>query len=118
MEQRFKEQLSEAGVNLKQTLERFMGNEALYEKFLSKYTQDPNMGALEGAVQDADYRAVEMYAHTLKGVSANLGIDLLVPPLSEMVQIVRSNEGFEKLEGLLSDVREKYTRICSLINAR
>ena len=42
MEDKFKQQLVESGADVETTLKRFMGNEAIYQKFLGKFPNDPN----------------------------------------------------------------------------
>ena len=42
MEDKFKSQLVESGADVETTLKRFMGNEAIYQKFLGRFPDDPN----------------------------------------------------------------------------
>ena len=48
MEIRIREKLTASGVDVDQALERFMGNEALYEKFALKFLDDGNYAVLSG----------------------------------------------------------------------
>ncbi len=47
MDDTIKKQLTEAGVDLDKTMERFMNNEALYLKFLKRFPEDPNYAQLK-----------------------------------------------------------------------
>ena len=86
------ERLKEAHVDVEHSLERFCGNEALYLRFIQKFPQDPNFGLLADALKASDYQNALTYAHTLKGVSANLGIDELSGVCAELVAKFRAQE--------------------------
>lgn len=65
-------ELEGAGVNVEETLRRFMNNEMLMIKFLRKFVDDENMNKLRTLIADKHYNEVLPVAHTLKGVSGNL----------------------------------------------
>ena len=48
----YKKQLQKAGVNLDKALNRFMGNEAMYDKFLFSFTQEKSFGKLEESLNN------------------------------------------------------------------
>ena len=64
-------ELEGAGVNVEETLRRFMNNEMLMIKFLRKFVDDENMNKLRTLIADKHYNEVLPVAHTLKGVSGN-----------------------------------------------
>ena len=47
MTEELKNKLKENGVDLNATMARFMGMEAMYKKFLFRFTDDPNYGELK-----------------------------------------------------------------------
>ena len=100
----------ELGINLDAALERFAGNEGLYLKFLNKMLTFP---ALENAVREKDLKAVERAAHTLKGVSANLGLDDLSGRCADIVQAVRTDEtaAQDDMEVLFGACRQAYEKM-------
>ena len=55
MDDTIKKQLTEAGVDLDKTMERFMNNEALYLKFLKRFPEDPNYAQLKEHISTGDY---------------------------------------------------------------
>ena len=63
-----KEQLTAAGVDVHGALERFMGNEALLERMLQRFTGDANYAQLLAAADKRDAEEALRAAHTLKGV--------------------------------------------------
>ena len=65
-----------AGVDTADGLHRVGGNERLYRAMLRQYAEDQadTAAALRAALAAADMKTAERLAHTLKGVSATLGI--------------------------------------------
>lgn len=114
MEATIKKDLEDAGVDFERTMERFMNNEAFYLKFLKRFPADPNFQALKEALEKQDMETVERAAHTLKGVSANLGLDPVAFHLSEIVRAVRSNE-CGGLGEMFEKVQEQYLIFTGII---
>ena len=69
--------LREAGCDMEGTLERFMNNEALCMKFLKKFPQDVTFGEMKKAFAQGNTEEFFKAAHTMKGVSGNLGLSSL-----------------------------------------
>ncbi len=96
--------------------ERFMGNEALYVRFLKKLLDDKNLQQLVEAVQNKNYQEVERKAHTLKGVCATLGLTDVSMLLGKMVSMVRNGAVDEAtLNGDLEQVSQKMQQALMLI---
>ena len=72
-----KERLTAAGIDVDDALGRFMGNEALLERFLTKFLADGNYAALSAAVAAGDSAGALTASHTLKGVCGNLSMSEL-----------------------------------------
>ena len=77
--------LEEWNCDIKGALERFIEDEELYVTCLTMLTEDHNFEKLGIALKEKDAAAAFDYAHTLKGVFANLG---LIPMLSSVTTIV------------------------------
>ena len=88
----FNEAITEIGVNTEETLRRFSGNAGLMEKFIRKFPQDNTLPQLEAAIAVKDYTAIEETAHTLKGVSGNLGFTQLYELSAALVNAVRAKD--------------------------
>ncbi|WP_302298630.1 hypothetical protein [Phascolarctobacterium faecium] len=58
-------ELEGAGVNVEETLRRFMNNEMLMIKFLRKFVDDENMNKLRTLIAAKHYNEVLPVAHTL-----------------------------------------------------
>jgi HPt (histidine-containing phosphotransfer) domain-containing protein len=110
----YKKQLQEAGVNLDKALNRFMGNEAMYDKFLFSFTQEKSFGKLEESLNNKDIKESFMLAHTMKGIVSNLEIQSLLDLISPMTEQLRNGN----MEGITEQwelLKSKYNEVCNLI---
>lgn len=114
MNESMKKELEEYGVDVKGVLNRFMNNEALFTKFILKFVDDKNFDSLKKAVLDKDYSEIEMYAHTLKGVSANLGIEPIYNISTKIVELVRSNNT-EPIGNMVNELEQKYKDFIAIV---
>jgi two-component system, sensor histidine kinase and response regulator len=91
-----------AGVDTVDGLHRVGGNERLYHAMLRQYAEDQaDTGtALRAALAAADMKTAERLAHTLKGVSATLGIKRP----SEAAAVVEDRIRHGRLEGIEDDL--------------
>jgi two-component system sensor histidine kinase/response regulator len=91
-----------AGVDIADGLHRVGGNERLYHAMLRQYAEDQaDTGtALRAALAAADMKTAERLAHTLKGVSATLGIKRP----SEAAAVVEDRIRHGRLEGIEDDL--------------
>ena len=104
--QTFEECFDAYGADYKTTLDRFMGNEKMYKKFLNMLFQDNNLQKMGDALNTGDLKTAFEAAHTLKGVSANLGLTPLYNAVCEMVEPLRagvSDAGYSHM----------YEKVCS-----
>lgn len=86
------EALAEYGCDTNTALERFLGKEELYIKFIKKFLDDKNYAELKGFVEAADYENALKSVHTLKGVSGNLGFSPLFDITADMVTKFRAQQ--------------------------
>lgn len=108
------DRLSQAGVKVDKSLARFNGLEALYVKFLKKFPDDPNFNALCQAVSAGKFDDAFVSAHTLKGLSANLGMDSIGGVCATLCQKYRSSD-LEGWEPLIETLKSSYDSIVSVI---
>lgn len=102
--------LEELGIHYTEVLARFAGNEVLMERFMKKFPQDQTFQQLCDAIEKKDMDEIGVAAHTLKGVSANLGFQKLFQKCSDLVAVVRNGET-DKVPGLFEDVKQEYYHI-------
>lgn len=89
MNEQLKQKLVENGADVEGTLHRFMGNGALFLKFLVKFKDDQNFDLLRNSIEQKDYEEAFKAAHTLKGVSANLGLTPIYDAASKLTELLR-----------------------------
>lgn len=82
--------LESLGVNLDETLERFVDNEALYFKCLNKMLDDVNYKNMNAAIENQNVSEAFDSAHALKGVSANLGLNKLFKEVQIITEVFRA----------------------------
>ncbi len=105
-----RERLGRAGINVSDALERFMGNDALLERFLKKFLSDPNYEKLTAAIDAGDQETALTAAHTLKGVCGNLGMSELFDLLTKQVAAFRADR-WEDAANLMPDISLAYERV-------
>lgn len=90
MDEKFRKQMEENGADVNTTLKRFMGNEALYMKFIVKFLDDKNFDGIADSLAQGNYEEAFNSAHTLKGVAANLGLDPVSAGASKITELLRN----------------------------
>ena len=91
-------------------MERFADNEAVFIKFLKKFSDDKTYSILCEAIENKDYDSIEKSAHTLKGIAANLGLKTLQNSSNNIVSAVRNKE-FDRVFGLFDNLQNDYNSI-------
>ncbi len=101
--------------NYEDTLRR-LTSEALVSRFLLKFLDDKSYYALADAVSAKNGADAFAAAHTLKGVSLNLGLTSLYEPTNELTEALRGGWNDAAPE-LLVPVTEKYNSTVASILA-
>ncbi len=119
MDQVFKKQLEEGGADVDITLKRFMGNEAIYMKFILKFLDDKNYDVIMDSLSKKDYAGAFAGAHSLKGVSGNLGLTPVYEASSSITELLRDKQDeevdVEKLNEAREQLEESYCRLQKII---
>lgn len=119
MEESFKRRLEENGVDVGETLKRFLGNEDMYAKFLRKFPGDPSYRNLGEQLRAGSFEEAFKSAHTLKGVAANLGLTPLHAASAELVEELRGKKcedvDVAKTDAQWRNLTEVYDRFVDLI---
>lgn len=110
MDESFKKRLVECGADVENTVRRFMGNEAMYEKFLKKFADNSNYSGLAESLEAGDYEEAFKCAHTLKGVSANLGLDPIYKASSDLTEEFRGKSNEEVDKGRVQQIWQELQR--------
>ncbi len=113
-----KEKLQTIGVKYDEVVKRFMGKEDFYLRMLRKFLNDKNYGELKKAVDEKRWKDAFTYAHTVKGVCSNLGLEGMleyVVPLTDEVRSEPYDE--EKIVGYMGQVTEIYEKTREVIQS-
>ncbi len=86
-----------AGLNIKRGIQQVGGNEQLYQKLLKDFLHNhEHLGQdLEKYIQQNDQQQATRSAHTLKGVTGNIGAERLYQASSEIDQKLKKGEPIE-----------------------
>ena len=109
-----KECLEVYGADYTATMERFMGNEALYLKIFDLFFQDENLQKLSKALERADFTAAFEAAHTLKGVVGNMGLTPLYEAVCALVEPLRLKERQDEYPVLYQEIEKQYETVKKL----
>lgn len=102
--------LREKGVSVDKALVRMKGDREAYKSFLTEFFADPDFECLDREIEAENAKNAFEYAHGLKGMAANLGLDTVCSKLSVLVEIFRMNE----MEGA-REAFEELMEACSAI---
>ena len=98
------ETLKAYGMDLDATIARFGGNEPLMMRFLTGFPNDKTMQSLHDATAAADREAMKIAAHSLKGLTGNLGLTPLFEASTALMNTLRQTE---------DDVTALYEKVCA-----
>ena len=116
MDERKKQQLEAAGIDVADALARFMDNEALMLKFLLRFPQDQNFSLLKQAMDSGNVTQAFEAAHTLKGVTGNLAMTQLFQQVSLLVEDLRSQD-LPAAQARMPVLEETYTGIIAALGS-
>lgn len=85
-----KQKMIDAGIDYDGGVQRLMGNEEMYEKFLKMFLSDDSFTSLQKAMDEKNYAEAFAQAHTLKGVVGNLSMKRLYDKLVPFVDMLRN----------------------------
>lgn len=114
MQELMRKKLEEAGIDVSGALERFMGNDALLERFLKKFLNDTNYEKLTSAVSAGNQEDALTAAHTLKGVAGNLSMTGLFDLLNTQVTAFRDGD-WDKAVNLMPEISKNYEALSAVI---
>ena len=110
----FEKLFEEYGGDYNVTMTRFMGKRSVYMKIFGMLFQDENLQVLGTALRAGDLDTAFMAAHTLKGVTGNLGLTPYYDAVYPMVEPLRNREeGMDYLE-MYQRVLEEFAKVEAL----
>lgn len=106
--------LRKRGVDVDRALARMKGNKDAYKNFLIEFFGDPDFEALGTEIKAGNAKIAFEYAHGLKGMAANLGLDEVRSRLGVLVEILRPG-GLDGAQKAYDDVMETCGKITVLL---
>lgn len=103
-----------SGIDWDTTLNRFMDNESLYEKILCKFPDDLSFLKLKAALKAGNITEGFAYAHTLKGLAGNLGLQRLFDLLTPFTEELRNGHA-KNSSRYMAELDAYYDGLCSAI---
>lgn len=104
------------GADVTAAIERFMGKEDMYIKFVDKFPESSPINKLSEYMKNRDYENAIFEAHTLKGVTGNLGFTPLFEDLKKIVDDMRA-EDYSNVDELFERISSNYDELCKIIFA-
>ena len=104
------------GCDTDTALERVLGDEKIYLKFLRDYCKDDDLYKLRDFILADNSEEGFPLAHTLKGVYGNLGLTPLYDNMCEIAELLRNGKKpgvEEKMEKLL-EIKKEYNEIVGI----
>ena len=106
--------MTEAGVDVKDGMGRFVGKLDLFVKIFRKYDDDNNMDLLRDAMEAGNVDAAFNAAHTLKGVCGNLSMKKMFDVASEMTEFLREKD-MDSARQMMPKLEEEHQKIKTLL---
>lgn len=98
-----------AGGNYEEVLRR-LSSEVRIKKVLGMLSRDGSMQDLRAALEKKDYEGAFLAAHTLKGITMNLGITRLAEAVSELTETLRPRTENETIPRQFAAVEQLYLK--------
>lgn len=114
MEDQLLKALEEAGMDVQETLRRFMNKDELYRKFLLKFVEDDTFEKIKPAMDGHNMEDALKAVHTLKGVTGNLGLKRLYKACVNTVNLIRQEEEEKAIESY-EELKDAYEEICMIV---
>lgn len=99
--------LRERGCDVDSAMTRFLNNEAFYAKLYKKFVNDASFADLGEALNAKNADLAFRHAHTLKGLTANMGLTPLYDIVVQIVEPLRAGTCGDELNGLYAELMEQ-----------
>lgn len=116
MDAQKKAELVNAGINVDAALERFMGNAAMLERYLTRFLSEKSYAALVDAVKADNQEAAAIAVHTLKSVCGTIGCDEMHNLVVEQEKAIRGGKWNDAV-AMMPTIEKAYEHACEAIKA-
>ena len=108
--------LEAQGCNMKEALERFLGNQTILEKMMLKFPNAVKPLEVLSFIDEGNIEQATTNAHTIKGITANLSLTPLYTAYTEITNLLRAGES-EKAKSLLQETLPVQQKIIDIIDS-
>lgn len=105
-----KTDLENAGINVDAALNRFMGKEAMLNKFFTRFLSDKSYNALLDAMKQSDADAAKAAAHMLKSVCGTIGCEAMQNMVVNLEAQLKAGN-FAEAQSMLPEIENEYAKI-------
>lgn len=117
MNEEFKKELINWGMDWDDVSGRFMDREDMILKYTKRVPADPSFNELTAAVAGENPQAAFAAVHNMKGVCSNLGLKPLLEPVSALTEELRGGEFHtEAVTPLFDKISERYEALTNIIS--
>lgn len=106
MDQTRKARLEAGGIMVDEALERFMGNEAMLERYLQKFLSEKSYAMLRDSLASNDWEAAGRAAHTLKSICGTIGCEAMQELVILQERHIRAGEWKEAV-GMMPEISKQ-----------
>ncbi len=103
------------GMDLNDVIDRFSGNSSLLIRMIKKFPGDRAFSDIAEAMAKGDFASASDAAHSLKGLSGNLGLSALYSITSRMNQAGKKCD-YADFEWYFSELKLEYDRVLTAIS--
>lgn len=114
MDAQKKAELENAGINVDAALNRFMGKEAMLQKFFSRFLTDKSYAGLQAAMQNGDTETGKAAAHMLKSVCGTIGCENMQNMVINLETLLKAGNT-DEADKLFPEIEAEYARINSAL---
>lgn len=106
--------LETAGINVDAALNRFMGKEAMLQKFFTRFLSDKSYSGLLENMEKGDYEGAKAAAHMLKSVCGTIGCENMQAMTANIEALLKGGDTGAAQEEL-ARLKEEYAGISAAL---
>lgn len=108
--------LEQEGINIAGALERFMGNEAMLERYLQKFLSEKSYIELQETVAAGDREGAARAVHTLKSICGTIGCEEMAELVIRQEQEMRAGN-WNAAVAMMPQITAVYEKLCCALRA-
>lgn len=106
--------MKSSGIDYDTAIDRFGGNDAMFEKFVRRYADNTHYQELLDALNENNSESAYKAAHSLKGVVGNLSFSTYYEVITPLTQFLREGK-LEEARAILPQLAQEQDRICKAL---